>query len=200
MPPQVRLDLLIVDDSETDARLLVETLRRGGFDPTPRRVDSTASLRAAMDARPWDLVVFAASVPGLHAMEALAVARATRPEVPFVVVSGTLTEDGVVEAIRNGAADYVTRRNLHRLNAVVARELGAPRAAPAGGPRLTPRQREVLKLAAEGHSTKEIAVRLRLSPKTVETHRSQIMARLGIHNLAGLVRYAVRAGMVSPHE
>ncbi len=62
---------------------------------------------------------------------------------------------------------------------------------------LTPRQREILQLVAEGKSTKEVAQVLGLSVKTVETHRSQIMDRLDIRDLAGLVRYAVRTGLVS---
>lgn len=64
-------------------------------------------------------------------------------------------------------------------------------------PALTPRQREVLKLVAEGHTTKQVAHLLHLSAKTVETHRSQLMKQLHIHELAGLVRYAIRVGMVS---
>lgn len=67
-------------------------------------------------------------------------------------------------------------------------------------PALTPRQREVLQLIAEGHNTKEIAARLNLSAKTVETHRAQLMERLGIHDVAGLVRYAIRAGIVSADD
>jgi DNA-binding NarL/FixJ family response regulator len=63
---------------------------------------------------------------------------------------------------------------------------------------LTPRQREVLQLIAEGHSNKEIAGRLNLSPKTVETHRTELMERLGIHGVAGLVRYAIHIGLVQP--
>ena len=63
--------------------------------------------------------------------------------------------------------------------------------------RLSPRQREVLQLLAEGSSTKEIAFRLKVSIKTVETHRAQIMERLDIHDLAGLVRFAVRTGLVA---
>ena len=62
---------------------------------------------------------------------------------------------------------------------------------------LTPRQREILQLVAEGGSTKEIAHRLGLSVKTIEAHRSQLMERLGIHDVPGLVRFAVRAGLVS---
>ncbi len=62
---------------------------------------------------------------------------------------------------------------------------------------LAPRQREILQLVAEGHNTKDIGLRLGLSVKTVETHRAQIMERLGIHDLAGLVRFAIRVGLVS---
>jgi DNA-binding NarL/FixJ family response regulator len=65
---------------------------------------------------------------------------------------------------------------------------------------LTPRQREVLQLVAEGLSTKEIARRLDLGVKTVETHRTELMQRLGIHGVAGLVRYAIRAGIVHPES
>ena len=61
---------------------------------------------------------------------------------------------------------------------------------------LTPRQREVLQLVVEGHSTKRIAERLRISVKTVETHRANIMDRLDVHDLASLVRYAIRAGVI----
>jgi DNA-binding NarL/FixJ family response regulator len=76
---------------------------------------------------------------------------------------------------------------------------GAPFAGPAG-PTLTPRQREILQLIAEGLSTKEIAHRLGVSVKTVETHRTQLMDRLDIHDVAGLVRYAIRVGLVSPER
>jgi DNA-binding NarL/FixJ family response regulator len=69
--------------------------------------------------------------------------------------------------------------------------------APDALARLSPRQREVLQLLAEGASTKEVAFRLKLSIKTVETHRAQIMDRLDIHDLAGLVRFAVRTGLVA---
>ena len=61
---------------------------------------------------------------------------------------------------------------------------------------LTPRQREILQLLAEGQSTKQMALNLNISPKTVETHRAQLMARLQIHNIAGLVRYAIRHGLI----
>ena len=72
------------------------------------------------------------------------------------------------------------------------------RSEEPSGTGLTPRQTEVLQLIAEGHSSKEIARRLSLSVKTVETHRSQLMKQLDIHEVAGLVRFAMRNGLVSP--
>jgi DNA-binding NarL/FixJ family response regulator len=66
--------------------------------------------------------------------------------------------------------------------------------------RITPRQREILQLIAEGNSTKQIAQKLNLSVKTVESHRKQLMERLDIHDVAGLVRYAIRMGLVSPER
>lgn len=74
---------------------------------------------------------------------------------------------------------------------------GSEERAPSGGRALSPREREVLQLIAEGASTKEAAARLHLSVKTVETHRRQIMDKLGIYNLAGLIKYAVREGLAS---
>jgi DNA-binding NarL/FixJ family response regulator len=84
------------------------------------------------------------------------------------------------------------------------RQAGEPKAAAVGESlsveRLTARQREVLQLLAEGHSVKQVAVMLGISVKTAETHRAQIMERLHIHDLAGLVRYAIRIGMIAPGE
>jgi DNA-binding NarL/FixJ family response regulator len=84
---------------------------------------------------------------------------------------------------------------------VVAAFTGA-NGTPEAGPfeKLTPRQREVLQLIAEGLSNKEIAARLNLSLKTVESHRTELMERLGIHGVAGLTRYAIRMGLVRPES
>ncbi len=86
--------------------------------------------------------------------------------------------------------------------APVPASIAAPVAPPAAPPHapdpLTPRQREILQLIADGKSTKEIAFLLNLSGKTVETHRAQLMDRLGIHDVAGLVRYAMRSGLIAP--
>ncbi len=70
--------------------------------------------------------------------------------------------------------------------------------AKDAAPELTPRQTEVLQLVAEGHSTKQIAMKLHISVKTVETHRMTLMNALDIHDIAGLVRYAIRTGLITP--
>jgi len=95
-----------------------------------------------------------------------------------------------------GGRTYLTPEISQR---VVEDLLRRPESAPPA-PKLSPRQREVLQLIAEGHSTKEIAHRLALSVKTVETHRAELMVRLGIRDVAGLVRYAVRTGLVDPER
>lgn len=89
-----------------------------------------------------------------------------------------------------------------RIFALCAREAAGRRTGRAAQApqKLTPRQAEILQLIAEGSSTKEIARRLDLSVKTVETHRAQLMDRLDIHDVAGLVRYAIRVGLVSPEH
>jgi DNA-binding NarL/FixJ family response regulator len=90
----------------------------------------------------------------------------------------------------------------HVVDAYLDRD-GKAKVPPAEGvplDGLTPRQREILQLVAEGKSTKDVARLLNLSVKTVEAHRGQIMTRLEIHDLAGLVRYAIRTGLVSPER
>ena len=81
---------------------------------------------------------------------------------------------------------------------VIANYLSRMGGAPSGVSPLTPRQREILQLVAEGLTTRAIASRLAISAKTVETHRTHLMDRLGIHDLAGLVRYAIRVGLIEP--
>ena len=98
-----------------------------------------------------------------------------------------------------GVSGHVVRSAVTTRGATGAtRERSAPAggASDEAGPRLTPRQREILRLIAEGNSTKEIAYQLGLSAKTVETHRAQLMERLRMRDVASLVRYALRIGLV----
>jgi DNA-binding NarL/FixJ family response regulator len=120
--------------------------------------------------------------------------RSVRPRTPLIVVTGALREDVAVTSLRAGAADLVLKDNLSRLRPAIEAALAEREPLE----RLSRRQLEVLKLIAEGSSSPAIARTLELSVKTVETHRAELMRRLGIHDMVGLVRYAVRVGLVDP--
>jgi PAS domain S-box-containing protein len=115
--------LLLVEDSESDAELIVLELRRHGYEVASERVDTAAALRAAMDSETWDLVICDHSLPGFGSDQALSIVRQTRPEPPFVILSGAIPEAEAVEAMKAGARDVVPKSNLSRLGPVVDREL-----------------------------------------------------------------------------
>ena len=156
-------------------------------------------------------------MPGLNGLEAAARMARSWPRIRVLILSMHQGEEYVRQALRSGAAGYLLKDAAPlelelALKAVLAGETYLSPAVSKGvvndyvqrlrdddvtGSGLTPRQTEVLQLIAEGHSSKEIARRLDLSVKTVETHRSQLMKQLDIHEVAGLVRYAIRMGLVS---
>jgi PAS domain S-box-containing protein len=117
------LRLLIVEDSEDDALLIVRDLKRGGFEPDFTRVDSAAAFRAAVDRGMWDIIVSDFNMPQFTGTDALKLLRATDQDTPFIFVSGTIGEDVAVEAMRAGAQDYVIKGNLKRLVPAIEREL-----------------------------------------------------------------------------
>jgi diguanylate cyclase (GGDEF)-like protein len=117
------LRLLLVEDSEADAELLLLELRRSGFDPVFERVDTAAGLRAALATGVWDIVVCDHGLPSFSSMDALRFLRDSESDVPFVVLSGTIGEEAAVEALKAGARDVVLKTNLSRLGPVVEREL-----------------------------------------------------------------------------
>ena len=162
-----------------------------------------------------DVAVLDISMKGVDGFEAAE--RITRdcPQTRVVILSMHREQAFIQRALAAGAKGYLikdaaTEELEHAVRAVVRGEtyLSAAltkgvvdaymRAGRSSDPQLTPRQREVLKLLAEGCATKEIAYRLGLSAKTVESHRAQIQARLGIRDLAGLIRYAMRTGLTPP--
>ena len=177
--------------------------------------DGLALLKLAEELRP-QMVMMDIAMPGLNGIEATA--RLTRccPDIRVMILSMHQNEEYVRQALRHGACAYLLKdaapMELEQAIAAVLRgeTYLSPAVSsgvlsdyvqrlrsdePAVNP-LTPRQREVLQLIAEGQSTKEIARRLDLSVKTVETHRSQLMKQLDIHEVTGLVRYAMRTGLV----
>ena len=119
----VPLRVLIAEDSEEDARLLLRELERAGYHPTFERVDSPPAMAAALDRHAWDLVIGDYSMPAFSGPAALALLRARDPDTPFIFVSGTIGEDVAVEAMKAGAQDFLTKGNLRRLIPAVEREL-----------------------------------------------------------------------------
>ena len=161
-----------------------------------------------------DVVLMDITMKDTSGLRAAAQLRDDLPKTRVIILSMHATEDFVSQALRAGAAGYLlkdaaTNELEVALQAVMRGETYlSPRISKAVVERylragaqpldaLTPRQREILKLIAEGQSTKEIAYTLGVSIKTVETHRAQLMDRLEIRDIAGLVRFAIKVGLVA---
>ena len=165
-----------------------------------------------------DVVLMDVAMPGLNGLEATARVTKEYPYTRVIILSMYDNEEYVIQALRAGAAGYLLKDaatgELEFAIRTVAK--GSTYLSPAISKRviddylhrldndnqssleqLTPRQREILQLVAEGKTTKEIAQILKVSTKTIETHRTNLMERLDIHDVAGLVRYAIREGLVS---
>ncbi|HEY9648166.1 MAG TPA: PAS domain-containing protein, partial [Chroococcidiopsis sp.] len=148
------LNLLIIEDSEDDALLVLLELRRGGFDPTWQRVETADALRAALAENPWDIVISDYRLPGFEAPAALAIVQQSQLNIPFVVVSGTIGELAAVELMKTGAHDYLMKDNLVRLSEVVRRGMREfqMRAERAQAAIALNEAKERLHLAIEGSS------------------------------------------------
>ena len=119
----VPIRLLLVEDSDDDALLLLRELKHGGYEPAHERVATEAALAAALDRQSWDLVIGDHSMPGFSGIAALVLVRGRGLDVPFICVSGTITEDMAVAAMKAGASDWVNKGQLKRLLPAVDREL-----------------------------------------------------------------------------
>ncbi len=183
------LRILLLEDSVADAELVQQELARAGIAAAIQRVESEHAFARALQEFAPHVILSDHSLTQFDARAALELVRSIRPTTPLIVVTG---EAALVACLKAGAEDCVLKWKLSRLGPAIEAALAVRR--PLG--KLSPRQIEVLRLLAEGHATREIARRLSLSVKTVETHRAEIMRRLGIRDLAGLVRYALRVGVV----
>lgn len=190
-PDQTRI--LMLEDSEADAELIRAELRRAGLAAVTTRVDSADAFSSALRDFAPDVVLADHSLAQFDGRAALAVLRKLSPATPLIVVTGSPNTDKTAAYVRAGAEDLITKTDLSRLPASIAEAVRLRR--PLG--KLTSRQIEVLRMVAEGHRTREIASRLKLSAKTVESHRGEVMKRLNIHDVVGLVLYAVRVGLVA---
>jgi len=213
------LRVLLADDHAL-VRAGMRSLLRDieGVEVVGEAADGGQALALAERERP-DVVLLDIAMKGMNGLEAAARFRELHPGIKVIILSMHASEEYVLQALRAGAAAYLIKdsataelelalRSVMRgetyLSPAISRQVVEGYVqrvgAGAGENPLTPRQREVLKRIAEGRSTKEIAFDLGLSVKTVETHRAQIMERLGIRDVAGLVRYAMRTGLVPPEK
>src|SRR5712692_8376534 len=117
------LRVLIVEDSEDDALLLVDELERGGYQVAYQRVDTAEAMRRALHDECWDLVISDYSMPRLNALAALTLHKDAGLDLPFIIVSGTIGEETAVAMMKAGAHDYIMKSNLTRFLPAVEREL-----------------------------------------------------------------------------
>lgn len=179
--------------------------------------DGHEALRLIVQHRP-DIAMLDIGMAGLNGLEVAARVAVECPGVHVIILSMHAHEAYVLQALRAGAVGYLLKdadtieldlalkavmRGEIYLSPAVSRQVVTGYVQHAGETvdeldRLSLRQRETLQLIAEGRTTQEIACQLGISVKTVEKHRAQLMERLGIHDVASLVRYAIRAGLVAP--
>jgi DNA-binding NarL/FixJ family response regulator len=182
--------VLLVEESQDDAERIVNALRAAEMQITAERVDSENALVLALKQFKPDVVLTEHSLARLDFRTVLRSVSSLSPQVPVIVVAATITEASGFY-VRAGAETFISKLCLPFIPPAIWNALEAR--SPLEN--LTSRQIEVMRLVADGHRTREIADRLRLSVKTVESHRQQVMRRLGLRNMAALVRYAVRVGL-----
>jgi len=211
---------LLVDDHalvRAGLRTLLESI--DGLTVIAEAGNGAEALQLASEHRP-DLVVMDIAMPQLGGLDAAARIREMLPDTRVLILSMHASDEYVRRALRAGASGYLLKdaaavelelavravvRGETYLSPRVSTQVVDQYVRGPGVPQgpidtLTPRQREILKLIASGRSTKQIAHDLGLSVKTVETHRAQLMERLGLRDVASLVRLAIRAGLVAPDE
>ena len=121
MPEQTKI--LIVEDSPDDCEFLIRHFKKAGIDPLYERVENESELKAALETKMWDAIICDFNLPQLNALEVLAIVKSRWPDLPFIVVSGSVGEERAVETMRAGADDYIMKDNLTRLVPVFQREL-----------------------------------------------------------------------------
>ncbi|HEX4629374.1 MAG TPA: response regulator transcription factor [Chthoniobacterales bacterium] len=209
--------LLLADDHglfRAGLRSLLEKIP--GVEVIGEAENGRSALELVKARRPG-VVLMDIAMAELGGLEALPRITKTFPDIRVIILSAHANEEYVIRALRSGAAGYMlkdaaTAELELALNSVaegktylspsISRTVIDSYLDRVGGEgglleKLTSRQREILQMVAEGKNTKEIASRLEISVKTVEAHRLQLMSRLDIHDVPGLVRYAIRTGLVS---
>ena len=208
------LTVLLADDHSVVREGLRLLLERDGMRVVAEATDGQAAVDLARRLEP-NVAVLDLAMPILNGLEAARQISRVAPRVGTILLALHTTDGNVLEALRAGVRGYVLKAQpideLRGAIAAVAR--GEIYLSPgvsdavvkaylsgAAPPiqRLSPRERQVLQLVAEGCSTKEVAGLLGVTTKTAETHRGRVMKKLGIHTTVGLVRYAIREGLITP--
>ncbi len=210
MPIQV----LLADDHQIMRQGLKSLLEREGFRVVAEAADGREALRLAETSHP-DVVILDLAMPGLNGVDAAREIARSSPKTKAILLTMHKEDAYVLQALSAGVSGYVlktqasadlvqairevTRGSIYLSPGVSRAVVDAYRAKTELPPDpLSPREREVLQLVAEGKTTKEVAAILGVSVKTAESHRTRIMEKLDIHETAGLVRYAIRRGVIQP--
>jgi DNA-binding NarL/FixJ family response regulator len=212
-----RIRVLLADDHKlfrAGIRALLQTL--GDIEVVAEAGDGREALRLVSDHR-VDVALMDIMMPNLNGLDAAARMAHAFPRTRIIMLSMSADEDSVLKTLRAGAVGYLVKtadpaelelairasmRGEKFLSSAVSEHVVAAclkrlDKEQTSLERLTPRQREVLQLVAEGHTTKDIANRLSISAKTAEAYRGELMKALDIHDVASLTRYAIRVGLVS---
>lgn len=213
------LRLLVADDHEIVRRGLQSLLKaQPGWEVCAEAANGREAVDKAKTLKP-DIVILDLAMPELNGLEATRQIRKSVPDVEVIILTMHESEQVVREVLDAGARGYILKSDAGR--DLVAAVEAVSRKAPfftskvaslvldayltgRGGPgsddrrRLSPRESEIIQMLAEGKSTKEVAVKLGISVKSAETHRSNIMRKLDLHSISDLVRYAIRNKIVEP--
>jgi len=206
--------ILVADDHPVVRQGLKSLLVREGFNVVGEAIDGREALRQVEATQP-EVALLDLAMPGLNGLDAAREIMHGSPATKIIILTQHTEEPYVLDALRAGVHGYVlksqsvtdvvqairdvTRGKLYvspTISDVVVSAFRGQTHLPSD--LLTTRERQVLQLVAEGNSTKKIAELLGIAQKTAESHRSHLMVKLGIHEIAGLVRYAVRRGLVQP--
>lgn len=208
-----KVRVVIIDDQTILRELLCTLLHREErFDIVGQAGEGREALEICLTKKP-DLVILDLMLPGLNGVEVMRRLTKDLPDARVLAISGYTSERVVRDVLKAGAHGFIEKnapiellkQAIHQVASgssyfgpSVATVLRAAVLKPISEDvELTDREREILQLVAEGHSTKEISAILNLSAKTVDNHRGNIMKKLDIHDIASLTRYAIKMGIIS---